>query len=84
MSEIAKGPTMFLKQNIESEVFYSDVLSRNHKKPVPRPSEEPMWYTAGFPCKAFSSLRTAAHVCSTTCIVDVFLTHTFSVRHVAS
>ena len=76
MSEIAKGPTMFLKQNIESEVFYSDVLIRNHKNPVPRPSEEPMWYTAGFPCKAFSSLRTAAHAFSITFIVDVFLLHT--------
>ena len=58
LCERAAGPRKWLKANVPHEVLFDDLFTRNHKSPSPRPRGPPAWYSAGFPCKAFSLLRT--------------------------
>ena len=57
LCEIAPAPRRFLKQNVPCEAFWGNIMERCHRNPVPRPRSAVVWYSAGFPCKAFSSLR---------------------------
>ncbi len=54
MSECAHGPKVFLQSNIHCERLSDDILLRYHG--ALRGTTDV--YSAGCPCKAFSSLRT--------------------------
>jgi hypothetical protein len=40
-----------------AQVFFRNILKRDHANPDPKPSCKPGIWIAGFPCKAFSWLR---------------------------
>ena len=56
-SEIASGPQKFLFRNLNPPVFYNNMFQRNHAVPFPKPLCAPVILTSGFPCRAFSALR---------------------------
>jgi len=57
MSENADGPRKLLAQNIKCDMFCDDIFKRDHSV---LPAERAESYSAGFPCRAFSQLRTEA------------------------
>jgi hypothetical protein len=59
-SEIAAGPQKFLFRNVKPPVFYNNMFERIHADPQPQPPHDPFLMTSGFPCRAFSWLRSGS------------------------
>ena len=52
--DYAAGPQKFARRNIDCQIYHPDLFD---KDTTTIPTHSTVLYTAGFPCKAFSSLR---------------------------
>jgi site-specific DNA-cytosine methylase len=55
--DYAAGPQKFARRNIDCQTYHPDLFN---KSTAGTPSHSTIFYTAGFPCKPFSSLRSSS------------------------
>jgi site-specific DNA-cytosine methylase len=56
--DYAAGPQKFARRNIDCQSYHPDLFNKSAETP----SHSTIVYTAGFPCKPFSSLRTSSQL----------------------